>query len=272
MRELITKYKNQFLIALILLFTYTPTLIWMWDRWFTRDSYYSHGILIPFITAYLIWQNRSQLMQMKPEKSEIGMKLIILGLFVHLISSLFRVYFSSGFSLVIVIIGLILYFYGEKILKDISFPIVFLFFMVPLPLVVIINISFKMKLFAAQIAAVVLNSMNILAVREGSLIRMANAQVVVDDVCSGLRSLMSLTALGSIFAYWMKGPMWKRLLLFLSTVPIAVITNVCRIILLASVSEIWGSKYATGFIHDLSGFIVFALAFILLYSVSRLME
>ena len=259
-------------ISGLFLLTYVPTFIWMWDRWFARDSYYSHGILIPFVTGFLIWQDRAELAAIKSKPSPWGLVLIIAGLFVHIISSLFRVYFSSGFSILIVLFGIVLYFFGVKVTRKILFPLAFLAFMMPLPLVIITNISIKMKFLAAQIAETILNSMGLMAVRDGSVIKMRHAYVIVDDICSGLRSLISLTALGSIFAYWMKGPMLKRILLFLSTIPIAIITNVARIIFLASISEIWGAEVASGFLHDLSGFMVFALAFALLFAVGRLLE
>lgn len=272
MDKLIKNNSKQLLIGVIFLLTYTPTLIWMWDRWFVRDSYYTHGILIPFVTIYLIWQEKDKLKGIKPKESRWGMPLVILGIIIHILSALFRVYFTSGFSMIIVLFGLILILYGKEVLNKIFFPLCFLVFMIPLPELVITNVSFRMKLFAAQIATIVLNNMRMPAIREGSLIKMRNAYVMVDDVCSGLRSLISLTALGSIFAFWMKGPMWKKILLFLSTIPIAIITNVCRIIFLASVSEIWGPQYATGFVHDASGFLVFALAYILLFAAAKVIE
>ncbi|MFA5261189.1 MAG: exosortase/archaeosortase family protein, partial [Candidatus Omnitrophota bacterium] len=116
------------------------------------------------------------------------------------------------------------------------------------------------------------NQMGILAKRNGSIIMMRHASVVVDDVCSGLRSLISLTALGSIFAFWLNGPGWKKVVLFLTTIPIAIITNVCRVVFLATVSEIWGAEAASGFVHDASGFLIFALAFVLLLGVSKVIE
>ena len=174
--------------------------------------------------------------------------------------------------MMVVIFGFVLHFYGKKVLSKILFPLCFLFFMFPLPLIIIRNISFRMKILAAQISTGVLNNMGLLAIREGSVIKMRHAYVIVDDICSGLRSLISLTALGSIFAYWLKGPMWKKILLFLSTIPIAIVTNVCRVIILSSVSEIWGTKYAEGFIHDASGFLVFGLAFVMLFAVGKLIE
>ncbi len=270
--SIINKYKKESVALILFLIAYVPIFLWMWDRWFARDSYYSHGILIPFVSGFLIWQLKDDLKKIPPQSSPWGMNLVILGLSIYFFASIFRIYFISGFSMLIVLCGLVLYFLGEKIFTKISFPLAFLVFMVPLSETIIIKISFGMKLFAAQIAANILNGLNMQAIREGSVIRMRNANVVVDDVCSGLRSLISLTALGAIFAYWMKASMFKRMLLFLSTIPIAIVTNVCRIIFLSSVSEIWGPQYAEGFVHDASGFVVFGIAFILLFAIGKLLE
>jgi exosortase len=261
----------QYIALAIFILAYLPTFFWMWDRWFERDSYYSHGILVPFVTGYFIWQMKDDLAKTIKKESKWGIAFIIFGIVIYLFASLFRIYFISAFSMFVVFLGLVLHFYGEEIFKKLSFPLAFLVFMIPLPSVVIVKISFHMKLFAAQIATALLNDLRIPAIREGSIIKMRSAQVVVDDVCSGLRSLISLTALGSIFAYSMKSVMWKRVILFLSTIPIAIITNVIRVLLLASVSEIWGPEYAKG-IHDFSGFLIFGIAFFLLLAVKNLIE
>ncbi|MCA9398679.1 MAG: exosortase [Candidatus Omnitrophica bacterium] len=289
-KEISLKYRTQVGISVIFLLTYVPTFLWMWDRWFARDSYYSHGILIPFVTGFLIWQKRDELKNTSVVESPWGMRLIILGMVVHVISAVFRIYFSSGFSMLIVLCGLVLHFWGKEIFKKILFPLAFLIFMVPLPMVIITNLSFRLKLFAADIAALVLNNMGVPAIQEGSIIKMRHTHVIVDDVCSGLRSLISLTALGSIFAYWlkvpiislaaggsviaywMKSPATRKIFLFLMTIPIAIITNVCRVLILSLISEIYGAEYASGFVHDATGFMVFALAFILLWATSRLIE
>ncbi len=273
MQSIIKKYKEELSTAVLVFLAYTPTFLWMWDRWFARDSYYSHGILIPFVSAYLIWNKREELAKTPVEHSPWGLRIFLLGILMHLISALFRVYFSSGFSLVVVIFGLVLYFFGKRVFNHVFFPILFLVFMIPLPIVTIASISFKLKVFAAQMATVILNNhLRIPCFQDGSTIRMQHTQVIVDDVCSGLRSLISLTALGSIFAYWIKGGFVKKTIVFLSTIPIAVVTNALRIVFLATVSEVWGARYATGLLHDLSGFVVFAGAFILLFAVVKLLE
>ena len=267
-------YLNKSLCLTVLFFlAYGPTWVWMWDRWFEPGSYYGHGLLIPFVSAFLIWQNRDVLKVIEPQPNGWGMRLLLTGLVLHIMSSWLQVYFISAFSMLIVLPALALHFYGTKMVRQILFPIAFLIFMIPLPEVLITDISFKMKMFAAQIAAYLLNDhMRIPAIRVGSLIKMRNAYVMVDDVCSGLRSLISLTALGSIFAYWLKGAWWRKLILFLLTIPVAIITNVFRIVLLSFISEVWGPQYAVGFFHDLTGMLVFVLAFILLYIASREIE
>lgn len=268
----IRSHAQEIVIGILVLMTYLPSLLWMWDRWFARDTYYSHGILIPFVTAFLIWHKRRVLRTIPVKSSPWGMRLITLGISIHLLSALFQVYFTSGFSLIIVLFGLVLHIYGSRMLKELAFPLSFLVFMIPLPMVVVANMSFKLKIFAAEIATFLLNSMRIPCVQDGSMIIMRHASVVVDDVCSGLRSLIALMALGAIFAYWMRGGWIKKSIIFLSSIPIAVITNVMRIGFLSTVSEVWGSKYAAGFLHELSGFIVFALAFLLLYVFVEILE
>jgi len=272
MRTFFQKYFSEITIAIAILLVYLPSFLWMWDRWFAKDSYYSHGILVPFISGYLIWLKRKELARIPRESSPWGMWFITSGIFVYVVSSVFRVYFSSLFSLLLVMAGVILCLYGSKILRAVLFPVLFLFFMMPLPLVTIVYISFKMKLLAAQIAQIVLQNMGFMAVREGSIIRMPHASVIVEDVCSGLRSLISLIALASVFAYWMKGKAAKKIFIALCAIPIAIATNVCRIVFLSFVSEVWGQQYAAGFIHDLSGFLVFALAFVMLYVLEKLIE
>lgn len=266
------RHSAEIILGMTFILAYLPVLLWMWDRWFARDSYYSHGILIPFVTVYLIWQKREKLGHVRIKSSPLGKVLILIGLTAHLLSSVIRFYFISGLSMLIVLIGLIAYFYGKEILRIVLFPVLFLFFMIPLPMVVITNISFQLKLFAAAIAKLTLNNMGLPTVQEGSILKMRHAYVVVDDVCSGLRSLISLTALGTIFAYWMKAGILRKAILLLSTIPIAILTNVCRIVFLSFVSEVWGPQYAAGFLHDLSGFLVFGLAFLLLFGVGKLLE
>ena len=162
--------------------------------------------------------------------------------------------------------------FGKEQAKNLIFPIFFLLAMVPLPLVMIGNITVKLKLLAAQCATFTLNKIGFPSILDGSTIRMPDSFTVVAAPCSGLRSLISLITLGLLFAYALKVSYLKKGLLLLSSIPIAIITNIMRISLLAIINDLYGEKAAMGFFHDFSGFLVFAIAFISLLGVSRLLE
>ena len=258
--------------VVLLLIAYIPTILWMIDRWFAKESYYGHGFLIPIVSLAIIWQKRALLKKLKPSSEMYGLWIVMAGLLVHIVCASLKVYFISGFSLVFVIYGLILFFFGKKMAHSLIFPVFFLATMVPLPLVVVGNLTVKLKLFAAQAATLILNHTGFPCVRDGSIIRMPNSFISVEAPCSGLRSLISLLTLGLLFSYVIKVSFARKTILFLSSAPIAIASNAIRITLLAAVNDLYGEKIATGFFHDFTGFLVFAFAFSGLYGVSRLLE
>jgi exosortase len=261
------------IIGFFLLIVYIPTFGWMYERWNSAESYYSHGILIPAISAFLVWLKRRELAAITPlPAKKIGWVLFISGILVHIISAFWQVYFSSGFALIPIIMGLVLLFLGIQFLKKLLFPILFLIFMIPLPMVAIANLSFRLKIIASQISVLAVNAMGLPAVREGSIIKTAHSYLVVEDPCSGIRSLIALIALGCLMAYLSKLSRPKKIILGLSSVPIAIFSNVIRIISLTLVSEMYGSKIATGAFHDTMGFVVFVIAFALLAIESKLLK
>jgi len=260
-------------ISLLLLIIYSPTISWMVDRWMAHDSYYSHGFLVPLVSLYVLWIKRAKLSKMNLRPTTWGVWLIVGGLIMHLASALLRVYFTSAFSMIPVIAGLVVYFCGAAILKESLFSILFLVYMMPLPLVAIVGITFKMKLFAAHLANQVINAMGIRAILEGSVIKMRHTHVIVEDMCSGLRSLISLLALGTIIPYLnTKLTRIKRVVVFLAAGAMAIVANIVRIVFMAVTSEIWNAKFTEGFAHTLSGILVFVVAFIGLMIVVKEIE
>ena len=157
-------------------------------------------------------------------------------------------------------------------LRAVAFPIFFLFFMVPFPLVAIGTATVRLKLFAALWATHVLHAIGLPAVQKGSTIYMANATVQVDDPCSGLRSLLSLLTLGVLFAYLKQASFARRSVFFLSSIPIAMVANIVRIVLLAWIADIYGIEIALKFFHDVSGFVVFGIALGGLTAVGRILR
>jgi len=258
--------------AALLVVAYIPTLRWMVDRWMAHESYYSHGFLIPIISLYVAWQRKDAIKAAKIGSEISGLWIAALGIVVHIICATLRVSFVSGFSLVFVIYGLTLFFFGKEVMRQLIFPIFFLLTMVPLPLVTISNLTVQLKLFAAQCATVILNHIGFPSVRDGSIIKMPHSFVTVEAPCSGLRSLISLITLGLLFAFAMKSSYLKKALVLLAAVPIAIAANILRILLLATVNDLYGEKIAMGFFHDFTGFLVFVFAFVGLWAVVRILE
>lgn len=279
------KVRIKFILSVgLLIIAYIPTLAWMIDRWMQKESYYGHGFLIPLVSLFIVWQRRSILREtmvngrwsMAPSGgfalNSLGLWVVGFALLAHIVCAALRVYFVSGFTFIAALSGLILFFFGKEILRKLTFPLFFLATMIPLPLVLIGNLTVRLKLFATEAATFILNRIGFPSVHDGNVIIMPHSHIIIEAPCSGLRSLISLLTLGLIFAYAMKMPMWKKAVLFLSSIPIAVATNIIRILLLAIVNDLYGEKIAMGFFHDASGFLLFAIAFLMLYGVGNILK
>jgi EpsI family protein len=189
----------------------------------------------------------------------------------HLLACLARVNFVSGLALIGFLAGLVLFFWGAAALRCLWFPLAFLVFMVPLPEVTIAQMNFRLKMFAADGGVQLANLLGISAIRSGNRVFLEEGKsLVIANVCNGLRTLISLLAFGAIYAYIcrLRG-LWRLVLLALS-VPVAIACNSLRIVSLILVANIWDEKVATGWYHDLSGFLIYPLAFAMMFGLERL--
>ena len=260
-----------------------PTLAWMAERFDAPDSFYSHGWLIPPSAAWLAWQRRDTLSRLTPRSSFWGLALLVPSTIIHVLASWWQVHFVSGFAMVASLWGLTWTCWGWSAVVALRFPLLFLLFMVPLPEVLLLSLSFQMKLLATTLATYLLHAVGVPALQEGSLIRMPGINVMVDDTCSGLRSLMSLVALATLWTAFMpacaagaagrpSAGRWRKLVMVASAVPIAVAANMVRIAFLSLIGLAFGLQAAEGFIHYGSGMVVFGIAFLALALLSRLLQ
>lgn len=260
------------ILAVLFAYAFYPTFAWMVDRWLAKDSYFSHGFLVPLVTLYWLNKQRIQLAQTETRSQKWGLAIMIAGGLLQLASAVLRIYFLSAVSFVIILFGGVAYLFGRKIIGKIWFPILFLLVMVPLPLLVISHVTLKMKFFVSAIATYLINAIGIRAVQEGSYVFTPNAAMMVGDPCSGLRSFLAFIALGLVFAYEGRFPAWKRILIVACGLPLAILSNVLRVFALGVLGEIYGMEFTKGFVHDASGFVVFALAFLVMMLIRNKLE
>ena len=250
-----------------------PTFGWMAERFNAPDSFYSHGWLAPLASGWLVWQRRERLARARLSPSFQGLWLLVPAVALHVMAVWARLHVVSGLMLVAAIWGLVWISWGAEALRLLRFPLAFLLFMVPLPGVLLIGISFYLKLAAAGLAAGVLRLAGIPALREGSLIRLPHLTMLVDDTCSGLRSLLSLAALATLWTSLLPPgiPMWKRITLVAAAIPVGLAANMARILALSLIALVWGRGAAEGFLHYGSGLVVFGIALVLLAWIGRLL-
>jgi len=257
-------------VIVLFVFTYLPTIRDLHEKYSAIDSYYSHGYLIPLVSLFVIWQKRRELKSMKVQPSQAGLWVLGGGLLLFLLGRWWYVNFVSALSMLVVLGGLSLYLFGKAITRAVEFPLALLLFMIPLPKIAIIYITFWLKLQAAYGAAEVVTAMGVPTLLRGAFIELPNAVVEIDNACSGLRSLIALTALGVIWAYLLPVSVAKKCIFVLASIPIAVAANLIRIVILVWVSYLYSPAGRAFEIADFTtGVLIFVIAGVSLYIVSK---
>ncbi len=261
----IRNHKKSFYMALAaFLLVYLPIIYELIKEWYS-DPNYSHGFLIPVISAYLIWRKRQELIDIQKSISGSGLILIIVGIILFILGNAGAEYFTVRFSMIVVLFGLVLYYLGTNLIRRVWFEILFLLFMIPVPYVIYFSAAFPMQLMASKVSVFLLNGLGMPVIRQGNIIHLANQSLEVAEACSGLRSLISLLALGAIYSYLSQRQLIGKILLFLSTIPIAVVGNIFRVFLTSIIVYSFEADITSEPIHSLMGASVFVISFILLF-------
>lgn len=242
--------------------TPTSTLGWLFAYW-SRGGEYAHGYVVPIIAAGLfVWLWRRQLVDAPLSPARSGLAVIVLAALLYWVGVRGANPRLVAISLVVLIFGLILYAGGWRWAVALWFPCAFLVFMIPLNFLEP-YVSFPLRIFVARISTVLLQVLGLDVFQNGTGILSRSgrfAPLDVADPCSGIRSLVALMALTSLYGYVTMDRAWKKWVLFVSSIPLAVLGNVARITTVALVAQGFGSDWAMKIYHDYSGYIVFSLA------------
>ena len=228
---------------------------------------YGHGFLVPLFSIYIMWDNRNVLRNTPVRQSWGGLPLVLLGLCIVILGVYGADLFLSRTSFLILLAGLIWTFLGRKMLRALLFPLLTLLLAIPFPEIVFNKITFPLQLFASQLASGILPFFHVPVLHEGNVIELPVMKLEVAEACSGIRSLMSLFTLAIFYGYFLERGTWRRVILALASVPIAVAANAARIVGTGLCVQYWDPDKALGFFHEFSGWVIFVISLILLYFV-----
>jgi exosortase len=249
---------------------------WMFSRWKDTISFgadYSHGYFIPFVSLGVIWYKRKEILAVKMHTDLRGLGVVIFSLLLHWLGAKMQQTHFSLASFVLLIWGIPFYLFGWEMAKKLIFPCSYLAFCIPLNFMDVV--AFPLRLFSTTLATGMLNGIGIGAIRSGTAIYSNVAggfEFDVADPCSGLRSLLAMTALTAVYAYFTQKTLLKKWILFAASIPLAVIGNIARIVTVAIVAEAFGGKLALGLYHDYSGYILFTAAISMMVVVGGLLN
>lgn len=256
-------------------------------RW--KDPTWQHGALLPFIVGYLIWLRRNELAQLPASSSRWGCVLIVLALFFYFAGFRANNFYCGYLAVMTLLAGASLWLQGTPRSRKLLFAWLMLGFLWPLPFLEE-SIGYQMRLMMVKTTGFVLNTVGVDSLVSGTALQsMPNLEigrkagelfsVGIAAPCSGMRSLFALLVVGALFSYFRQRTMWRRLALFSTILPIAIVANMTRILVLIFAAMLFGQEWAIGDVekevsafHELTGIVVFLVALLLLQSASWLLN
>ncbi|HUQ88268.1 MAG TPA: exosortase A [Vicinamibacterales bacterium] len=259
------------LVLAALVIVYWSVIVGLVDAW-SHDDNYSHGFFIVPLAVYFAWERRRAIAAAPVRPSMLGVVVIAFSLFLLVAGMLGAELFLSRVSIIGTIAGAILFLFGWPMVRILFFPLAFMLLMVPLPALIFNKIAFPLQLLASQVGEYTITSMDIPILREGNVLILANATLEVAEACSGIRSLVSLFTLGLVFGYFVDQRVWVRTVIALSAIPVAILANGMRVASAGVAAHNFGSAGAEGLFHEFSGWVVFVLAFLMMFALQRLLQ
>ena len=228
-----------------------------------RDDNYSHGFLVVPVSIFILYFRRKELRFPAPP-SNLGIAMILAGSLGLILGIAASEYFTTRVSLVLQLTGIGLTYLGMENFRKVWFGFFFLLFMIPIPAVIYYQATLPMQLLSTKVTTFLLHLIGVPAVRSGNIIHLHDYSLEVVEACSGLRSLVTLLALGSLHAWFHMTGRVRSIVLVLATIPIAIFANVFRIFVTAVGAYSISKELAESFLHEISGLLVFVSAIVMM--------
>jgi exosortase B len=256
---------------------YVPTIVSL-ARTLWREEEYAHGPIILAVALYLFWKQMGTDSKFPPGRTTVPLRgklesvpIFVLGLALYVVGQSQNLPLFATASMIPVIAGVLGIVGGFAAIRRFAFPLLFLAFLIPLPGFMVEAATGPLKEFVSAIVATLLEALGYAVVREGVVLDVGGHQMLVADACSGMNSIVSLTALTLLYVR-LTGPSTARrwIAMLAAIVPVAIIANLLRVLVLVLIAYHWGDEAAQGAVHTLAGLLVFAVAFLLLAGLDSL--
>ena len=243
---------------------YAPVLARLIAQWWS-DPNFSHGFFVPAFSLFVVWRNRTRLQETPVNPSLWGLPIVILSMCVLVVGVFGAELFLSRTSILLLTAGLLIFFTGWQMFRALLFPLLFLILMVPIPAIILNQITFPLQILASKLSAGLLPLLGVPVLREGNVIILPAMPLEVAEACSGIRSLLSLLTLAIMYGYLLEKKIGIRVLLAIAAVPIAVAANGLRIVGTGLLVQYWDPDKAEGFFHVFSGWLIFVVSLLMLF-------
>jgi len=226
------------------------------DWW--NDENYSHGFIVPVAFLWILWQRREELAKSRVLPRSWALLIVAFALVQLAAGTWGAENFVAHSSLLVLLCGITLYLFGSEVFRLVAFPIGWLVLMIPLPAIILYSITIPLKLLASKLALGMLDLLRVPAVCEGNVLYLANFTAGVAEACSGIWSLVSMLTFAVLMGHLLRMLLRSRLILILAAVIIALAMNAARIAGTGLVGNYFGARWAEGFFHTFSGWVLFA--------------
>jgi exosortase len=243
---------------------YAPTVVWLWQRWTMSVWHNAHGMLIPFVVAYFVYDELQRYDGPPEAGSPWGFAWLVPALGLHVIDGAMHTQLLSAASIVLVLPGLSFLFLGPTRTRAILFPLLFLAFMLPIPLGVTERIHLALRHLTAAGVEYVVPLVGVPLFRDNLTLETGETRLFVADACSGFSTLYAAMTVACLTAYFCPVP-WRRVAVLVGAAPIAIVANILRVSILVLLVRYYGNGVLDTWMHEASGLMTFALALPLIF-------
>lgn len=250
-------------LALLILLLFAPTIYELTVFWWNSEEY-NYGLLIPPIAIYILYQQKSEILESACGGSLWAITGLTTALLFYLAAILADIESVKRYAMIVSLASLALAIGGWPLLKRSLFALLLLLFALPLPYLLGSILTTKMQLLSSDIGVMLIRIMGLPVFQDGNVINMSGFQMLVAEACSGLRYLYPLMAIALIISYFYRASFASKVAIFLLAIPITIGMNSLRIAITGVLIKHFGKAAAEGFLHDFEGWLVFFVAFVLL--------